>query len=104
WILVLLTLATEAYSQHKLFIAKDIITQKYSFENTNDLKGWHPVKGSLSISNKHFKDGKKSLAWNWLKGDTLEIANLKGLKEAASIYPGGQPEIFEPAFYPKGRY
>lgn len=85
-------------------ITDNVVVEKINFETNDDLQGWKAVKGNLQLSEAHFKDGKKSLLWDWKKGATLEISGLKGLAKAADFYPGGIPEQYEPAYYPKARY
>ena len=83
---------------------KDIITKRFNFEDRSDITGWVTGKGNLKLSDKHSKQGAQSVKWEWSAGSTLVMNNLEGLKKAADIYPGGQPEHFEPAFYPKAFY
>lgn len=86
------------------FVKEDIITKRFTFDNLSDISGWFVEKGNLSLSDKHYKQGKKSLKWQWQSGFPLVMDHLEGLQKAADYYPGGQPEYLEPAFYPKGRY
>ncbi|ACU05037.1 chondroitinase family polysaccharide lyase [Pedobacter heparinus] len=83
---------------------KDIVTNYLTFEEAQDIANWKSEKGNLSFSSAHFKDGTQSLLWTYQNGATIEIANLKGLKEAGDFYPGGQPEVYEPSFYKKSHY
>ena len=98
------SLCATVIAQSEQTAATKIITAQYSFENENDTDGWEAKNGKLSLSGDHYKDGQHSLEWNWQEGSILEISSLKGLKEAGSIYPGGIPEIYEPAFYPRNRF
>jgi len=84
--------------------ANNIQINQLGFESVADLNGWNAVKGSIEISPRHFKDGQKSLLWNWVKGDFLKVSQLDGLDKASAFYAGGIPEFYEPAFYPKSRY
>lgn len=88
----------------KYKIKKDIIINRIAFESTNDIANWNAKKGNLQISESRQKEGSHSLKWTWKKGDELLVDNLEGLAKAASAYAGGQPENYEPAFYPKGMY
>lgn len=81
-----------------------ILVSQFRFESPSDLQGWRTTKGKLELSPRHFKDGSKAVCWSWQQGSVLTIDHLKGLTEAAGIYPGGIPEFYEPAFYPRGRY
>jgi chondroitin-sulfate-ABC endolyase/exolyase len=85
-------------------LKEDIIISKLGFETPKDMHNWSVTKGSLNLSDKHQKQGKQSLLWNWKKGDELKIDNQNGLQKAAGFYSGGQPERFEPAFFQNGRY
>ncbi|MBO9618297.1 MAG: lyase [Niabella sp.] len=91
-------------AQEKETAATKIITGQYGFETDRDEEGWTAQNSNLSFSTAHYKDGQRSLCWNWKKEAALEVAGLKGLKEAGAVYPGGIPEVFEPSFYPKGRF
>lgn len=84
--------------------ANKLITNELSFETKADIQNWHTKNSKLSLSDAHFKSGEKSLEWNWQKGASISINNLKGLKEAGDLYPGGQPEFYEPSYYPKQRF
>ncbi|ANH80504.1 lyase [Niabella ginsenosidivorans] len=92
------------FAQPKETAATKIITAQYGFEKDQDIEGWKAQNGNLSFSDAHYKDGQRSLEWSWQTGAMLEIAGLKGLKEAGAVYPGGIPEVYEPSFYPKDRY
>ena len=81
-----------------------IVIKQYDFEKNSDFSSWQVKKGNLTLSDHHFKDGKKSLLWEWKKKDILKIENLEGLERAASPYKGGIPEYYEPAFYEAGNY
>ncbi|PTQ93979.1 chondroitin-sulfate-ABC endolyase/exolyase [Mucilaginibacter yixingensis] len=85
-------------------VRENVVSGLYSFESADDLAVWKTAKGKLSLSDAHYKDGKQALAWNWTKGDALSINKPKGLEKATDVYPGGIPERYEPAYYPKGRY
>lgn len=91
-------------AQQKETAAAKIITGQYDFESDNDRQGWTAKKSSLAFSGDHYKDGQRSLCWNWAKGAALEIDSPRGLKEAGDFYPGGIPEVYEPSFYPKDRF
>lgn len=82
----------------------NILTGLLQFEYPSDLQDWNAMKGQIKISPRHYKDGSNSALWNWKKGGLLKISHLNGLEKAADIYPGGIPEKYEPAYYPKGRY
>ena len=88
----------------KTQIQKNIVINCIGFETDSEFNGWKVEKGSLNRSLTHQKQGEYSAHWKWEKGDILSIENLEGLDKATDIYPGGQPEIFEPAFYEKGLY
>lgn len=100
--IALSTLNTQA--QQAGTAASGVITAQYGFEKESDIAGWQAENGKLSLSKAHSKDGQQSLEWNYNKDGTLQIASLKGLKEAGELFPGGQPEIYEPSFYPKARF
>ncbi|MBB5437739.1 chondroitin-sulfate-ABC endolyase/exolyase [Pedobacter sp. AK017] len=104
--LILSTIAQSLKAQNESTptFVNDIVTNYLTFETTNDITNWKAEKGGLSFSDAHFKDGRQSLLWAYQNGATLEIANLKGLKEAGDFYPGGQPEVYEPSFYKQARY
>ncbi|HEX7756175.1 MAG TPA: chondroitinase family polysaccharide lyase [Niabella sp.] len=93
-----------SFAQPKETAATKIVAAEYGFENSRDIEGWEAKNSSLSFSNAHYKEGQRSLQWSWQTGARLEVAGLKGLKEAGAVYPGGIPEVYEPSFYPKGRY
>jgi len=101
---VLATFCQVIQAQEVETVAGKIITNQLDFETNAGIQNWEAKQGKLSFSNAHYKDGQRSLVWDWSKGAVLEIPALKGLKEAGDIYPGGQPEFYEPSFYPKGRY
>ncbi|WP_018625876.1 chondroitinase family polysaccharide lyase [Niabella aurantiaca] len=84
--------------------AERIITGRYGFEGETDINGWSAKNGGLSLSAAHYKDGRRSLQWDWSEGATLQVPSLKGLKEAGGVFEGGQPEVYEPSFYPKDRF
>lgn len=91
-------------AQVKQTPATKIITGQYGFESETDINGWFAKNSRINLSAVHYKDGQRSLEWSWKKGSMLQIAALKGLKEASEIYVGGQPEIYEPSFYPQERF
>ncbi|MFT4094616.1 MAG: chondroitinase family polysaccharide lyase [Niabella sp.] len=103
-ILLSVFVCSAVFAQEKETAATKIVTAQYSFEKEEDISGWNAQKSALSLSGAHFKDGSRSLEWQWQKGSVLEIPSLKGLKAAGDIYPGGIPEVYEPSFYPKDRY
>ena len=88
----------------KIKIQDNIVINQIGFESDQEFSNWKVRKGQLERSLDHQKQGKHSLLWKWKKGDELQIDNLKGLAKAADYYAGGQPEIYEPAFYKKGLY
>jgi len=93
-----------AQAQDMATVASKIVTAQYGFENSGDITGWK-VKGSkLSFTKAHYKQGQQALQWDWQSGSILEIADLKGLKEACDFYAGGIPEYYEVAYYQKGHY
>ncbi len=85
-------------------IQESIVINRIGFETTQELLGWEAKRGNLRLSAKHQKQGEHSLLWQMKKGDRLTIRNLQGLNEACGYYSGGQPEMYEPAYYPKGKY
>lgn len=96
--------ALKAQKESNPTFVNDIVTNYLTFEGERDITNWKTEKSKLSFSDAHFKDGRQSLLWAYQNGATLAIANLKGLKEAGNLYPGGQPEIYEPSFYKKSHY
>src|SRR5689334_10911077 len=58
-------------------ITDNVVVEKLDFEKAEDLQGWKAAKGTLQLSEAHFKDGKKSMLLDWNKGTTLEITGLK---------------------------
>lgn len=51
---------------------------------------WKSTKETrLSASNKHYKQGDKSIAWQWKSGSTLSIYAPQGLDKAPATYKGG---------------
>lgn len=95
---------SQLWAQSKETAAAKIVTGRYGFETDQERQGWTAQNSSLSFSTTHYKDGQRSLCWNWKKEASLEIADLRGLKEAGAVYAGGIPEIYEPSFYPKDRF
>lgn len=93
-----------AIEKGKIKIKDDIVIHKIGFEQASEYHNWEAQKGQLLQSDKHQKQGRYSLMWNWKKGDALRVNQLKGLEKAASKYAGGQPENYEPAFYKEGYY
>ena len=91
-------------AQPKETAATKIVTGQYGFETDQERQGWTAQNSSLSFSTAHYKEGQRSLCWNWKREASLEVTGLKGLKEAGAVYPGGIPEIYEPSFYPKDRF
>ncbi|MCD2425080.1 lyase [Niabella pedocola] len=91
-------------AQSKETAATKIITGQYGFETGDEQEGWKAQNSRLSFSTAHYKEGQRSLCWNWGKEASLEITGLKGLKEAGAFYPGGIPEIYEPSFYSRNRF
>jgi chondroitin-sulfate-ABC endolyase/exolyase len=81
-----------------------IIIHQFNFENQKDSKEWVSEKGTIGLSKKHYKDGENSLVWDWKKKDYLVVAQMQGLNKATQMYPGGVPEFYETAYYPKGMY
>ncbi len=107
-LLILLTLliGSKAWAAGKktLQIQEDIVINRLGFESPQEYANWMVKKGHLEQSSSHSKQGAYSLHWQWKKGDELTIEQLQGLDQASNDYAGGQPEIFEPAFYKKGLY
>lgn len=95
---------TWAAGKGKGRIQESIVINRIGFETAADYANWQVKKGALELSSKHQKQGEHSLLWQWKKGDELAIEKLEGLAKATDYYAGGQPEIYEPAFYQKGRY
>ncbi|MBZ4189897.1 chondroitinase family polysaccharide lyase [Niabella beijingensis] len=95
---------SQLWAQPTETAATKIITGQYGFESDQEKEGWTAQNSSLSFSTAHYKEGQRSLCWNWKKGASLEASGLKGLKEAGDFYPGGIPEIYEPSFYPRDRF
>jgi len=96
--------ALQVQAEMQLKIKKEIVTNQLGFEKDSEFDNWKTKKGLLSRSDIHKKQGMYSLLWKWKKSDELLIDNLKGLSKAADYYKGGQPEIYEPAYYKKGLY
>lgn len=84
--------------------AQQVLAGRYGFESDAEISGWTAGNAGLRRSDAHFKDGTHSLQWDWKKNAVLEMPSLQGLKQAGDVYPGGQPEIYEPSFYPKARF
>ena len=62
-----------------------------SFETTNELRQIHTEKGTTSLSDRHFRNGKKSLEWTFNAGGKLFIdkdlqfePHLKGSQDNAT--------------------
>ena len=53
-----------------------IYSQDQSFETAEVPNNWSASSGSLTISDKHYKLGKKSLQWDWNANDVLTVSNL----------------------------
>lgn len=104
FILLSLLVASFSWAVKEKRIQESIVINRIGFEDPQELAGWKSQKGSLSLSAKHQKQGNSALLWQWKKGDKLTAENLLGLEKACGDYAGGQPEIFEPAFYGKGKY
>lgn len=96
--------STGVASAQKNTFAEKIITGQYGFETDADSKSWLAQNSAVSFSPAHYKEGQRSLQWSWKKGALLQVPSLKGLKEAGEAYAGGQPELYEPSFYPKDRF
>lgn len=90
--------------QKKESPATKIITGQYGFESVTDISGWNARNSSLNISATHYKEGQHALQWNWKKGAMLQVPSLKGLNAAGKLFAGGQPEVYEPSFYPKDHF
>ncbi len=103
-ILLLTSLICSPATDEKLRFQDKIVINSWGFEDKNDIREWESTRGHLILSGQHFKQGESSLLWQWKKGDRLQIAHLQGLERAGDFYPGGQPEIYEPAFYKKAQY
>ncbi|WP_316812046.1 chondroitinase family polysaccharide lyase [Pedobacter heparinus] len=102
--LITSTQSLKAQKESTPTFVKDIVTNYLTFETASDIDNWKTKNGSLSFSDVHYKDGRQSLLWDYQNGATLAVTNLKGLKEAGDLYPGGQPEVYEPSFYKKSHY
>ncbi len=99
---VALALSSSAFAGSGV-LKKDLITERFSFEQSADVKNWQALAGKLNFSKKHFKDGKQSLHWQWQNQGQLVLNDLAGLADAAGFYPGGQPENYEPSYVEKSR-
>ncbi|WP_430812252.1 MULTISPECIES: chondroitinase family polysaccharide lyase [unclassified Carboxylicivirga] len=93
-----------AIEKGNMKIKGDIVIHKIGFEQASEYHNWQAKKGRLVQSDRHQKQGRHSLMWNWKKGDILSVNQLEGLEKATSKYGGGQPENYEPAFYKEGYY
>lgn len=91
-------------AQFKETPATKIVTGHYGFESATDIDRWNAVNSKIDLSVAHYKDGRRSLKWTWKKKSMLQVPALKGLKESGELYVGGQPEIYEPSFYPGERF
>ncbi|MHC4476749.1 MAG: chondroitinase family polysaccharide lyase [Planctomycetota bacterium] len=60
-----------------------------SFEDQTDLHRWMVVRGNISLSDRHFKDRKQSLLWQWQEGSVLSFNQPKHLAEASAHVHGG---------------
>lgn len=84
--------------------ANDILISEFKFESNTYLETWISEKGTTEISPLHFKDGKKSLLWNYRSDDYLVVEDMEGLNESTQPYKGGIPEHYEPAYYPQAKF
>ena len=84
-----------------LTLTTRILAQRVSFETAADLQG---LDNGVALSDRHFKDGRRSLLWRWSAPEPLVFRDLPGLEKAAGEYPGGQPERFEPAYIAPARH
>jgi chondroitin-sulfate-ABC endolyase/exolyase len=84
-------------------INRSILTQRTSFEQTEDFSDWKNSGHQLELSAKHFKDGGQSLKWSIANNSALELGPkaVPGITAAAELYAGGQPETYEPSFIPE---
>ena len=84
--------------------ADNILISEFNFESKATTQTWKSENGSTAISSSHFKDGKNALLWNYSPGDHLVVSEMKGLNESTKAYKGGIPEMYEPAYYPEGKF
>ena len=84
--------------------ADDILISEFNFESKASTQTWKSEKGSTAMSSSHFKDGKNALLWSYSPGDHLVVSEMKGLNESTKPYKGGIPEMYEPAYYPEGKF
>ncbi len=91
-------------SQGGLFneYAEKITTGTHAFEPLNQLDGWNAVNGSVTISTKRAKEGKRSALWTWESGGYLLMNNPAGLRRACEPYEGGSPEKYERKYVKPG--
>jgi chondroitin-sulfate-ABC endolyase/exolyase len=87
-----------------MVLHKDIIKERISFEQESDLGPWRSSGQNVKKSSRVYKQGQHSMAWT-LGREPVTISHKQwpGLMEACLDYPGGQPEVYEPAFIPKSR-
>lgn len=79
----------------------DLVVQRLSFEIGQVLPS---MSGSgYRLSEKHFKDGRSSLLWQWSDPAELAFDDLQGMEKAIVGYEGGQPETYEPSYVPPSR-
>ena len=81
-ILIALTLVFTSFSS----ILK---AQIYSFEDGLVPTTFTTNQGSLTVADKKFKLGNKSLSWDWKAGSKLTVSNPTGMEEASKIRDGG---------------
>ena len=82
-----------------------IILQRNDFEAAADFAGFQAGSGEFSLSDRHYKGGKKSLKWA-IRGQAPLLLGpdlVPGVEKAAEEWPGGQPETFEPSYIPKSK-
>ena len=60
-----------------LFVSYNICAQDQSFENNTLPPNWSVSLGNLSTTSNHYKDGQKSLQWNWVANDVITISDVQ---------------------------
>ncbi|WP_163932876.1 chondroitinase family polysaccharide lyase [Paraferrimonas sp. SM1919] len=97
---VILGLSIAPLAQAKKVLSEDILSQRISFEDAQSLHAIETNQHQLELSTKHFKDLSHSLAWKITSTNPLHFGEqaIPGLVEASSMYPGGQPEVYEPSY------
>jgi chondroitin-sulfate-ABC endolyase/exolyase len=60
-----------------IYTSYGIVAQDQSFENGSVPSNWSSSLGNLSTTTNHYKEGQKSLEWNWVANDVITISNAQ---------------------------